>query len=307
MAFDALLLVSFGGPEGPGDVLPFLNKVLAGRPIPPHRLEQVANRYQEFGGVSPINGHNRALRQALEAAYPELPVYWGNRNWHPFLADTVAAMRDDGVRRAAAFVTSAYSSYSSCRHYLEDLAAARDAVGDGAPELVKLRPFYDHPGFITPFAEGIATARAEAGPNAPLLFTAHSIPVAMAEACDYEQQLRHVAAAVADGEWSLVFQSRSGSPDQPWLGPDIGDAIRSLPDGTDAVIVVPIGFVSDHFEVVYDLDRLAAGVAAERGMRFVRVPTPGTHPAFVAMVGDLLADADRLAPCPAGHCPPVAR
>jgi ferrochelatase len=333
MAFEALLLVSFGGPEGPDEVLPFLENVLRGRSVPRDRTEQVAAHYLEFGGVSPINGQNRALLAALQDAMSDrdvpLPVYWGNRNWHPFLADTVRTMATDGVRRAAAFVTSAYSSYSGCRQYLDDLARARSTVGSTAPEIVKLRPYFNHPGFVAPLAAGLRAARAQAGPDAPVLMTAHSIPVAMAATCDYERQLvetaRLVAAAAgeAPGRWTLVFQSRSGPPDQPWLGPDVNDAIAAvatLPSPPGALIVVPIGFVSDHMEVVYDLDRVAAATATEHGMRLVRAATPGTDPAFVAMVVDLLEEADGRRdpswlgemgpapfPCRSDCCPPPAR
>jgi ferrochelatase len=305
--FDALVLVSFGGPDGPDDVMPFLENVLRGRRVAPGRMEAVAARYLELGGVSPINGHNRALLDALRAAQPDLPVYWGNRNWRPFLTDTVARMAADGVQRAAAFVTSAYSSYSSCRQYLDDIEAARAAVGPGAPEIVKLRPFFNHPGFVDPFVEGLRAARQQVGPSAPVLMTAHSIPLSMAEQCDYGAQLRDVAATVSAraGEppdrWQLVFQSRSGPPDQPWLGPDVSNAINDLPAGPAAVIVVPIGFVSDHMEVVWDLDREAAATATGRGIQMVRVSTPGVHPAFVAMVGDLLAEAEATLDAGAGR------
>jgi ferrochelatase len=327
VTFDAVLLVSFGGPEGPDDVLPFLQNVLWGRSVPPDRMQQVAAHYLEFGGVSPLNDQNRklvaALRDALAERHRDVPVYWGNRNWHPLLADTVRAMRTDGVRRAAAFVTSAYSGYSSCRQYLEDLARARAAVGADAPELVKLRPYFNHPGFVAPLADGLRAARAQAGPDAPVLMTAHSIPCAMAATCDYERQLAETARLVATlaGEtpdrWSLVYQSRSGPPQQPWLEPDINDAIAALPRHPATVIVVPIGFVSDHMEVVYDLDRVAAATAAGCGIRLVRSATPGTDPRFVAMIPDLLEEAEgRRAPsflgdtrpatfpCPAGCCPP---
>jgi ferrochelatase len=332
VAFDALLLVSFGGPEGPDDVLPFLENVLRGRPAPPDRIRQVAAHYQEFGGVSPINEQNRqllaAIREALTRRNRDLPVYWGNRNWHPFLTDAVGHMRADGVRHAAAFVTAAYSNYSSCRQYLENLAEAQATVGPGAPEIVKLRPFFDHPGFVEPLGGGLRAARAEAGPDAPVLMTAHSIPSTMAATCDYEEQLRETARLVADvaGEppdrWTLTFQSRSGPPQQPWLGPDINDAITALSDHPAAVIVVPIGFVSDHMEVVYDLDRVAAATAAARGIRMVRSPTPGCDPRFVTMILDLVEEAEgRLAPscqqdlgpeafraalCSADCCPPLA-
>ena len=193
MTFDAILVVSFGGPEGPDDVEPFLGNVLRGWRVPPERVHQVAARYLELGGISPLNGHNRALVEALDdelmARSMDLPVYWGNRNWHPFLEDTVRAMAADGVRSAAAFVTSAYSSYSSCRQYLEDIERARLAVGAGAPAVVKLRPYFNHPGFIEAFASGLISARAEAGPDAPVLMSAHSIPAEMAATCDYERQI----------------------------------------------------------------------------------------------------------------------
>jgi ferrochelatase len=327
VTFDAVLLVSFGGPEGPDDVLPFLENVLRGRLVPPDRMQQVAAHYLEFGGVSPINEQNRrlvaALREALAQRHQDLPVYWGNRNWHPYLADTVRKMQTDGVRRAAAFVTSAYSSYSSCGQYLDDLAWARTIVGADAPELVKLRPYFNHPGLVEPLADGLRIARAQAGPDAPVLMTAHSIPCSMAATCDYEKQLDETARLVGirAGEtadrWRLVFQSRSGPPQQPWLEPDINDAIATLPPHPATAIVVPIGFVSDHMEVVYDLDRVAAATAAGRGIRLVRSPTPGTDPRFVGMVLDLVEEAEgRRAPsflgdmgpatfpCPTGCCPP---
>jgi ferrochelatase len=306
VTFDAVLLVSFGGPEGPDDVLPFLENVLRGRSVPRDRMQQVAAHYLEFGGVSPINGHNRklvaSLRDALAQRHRDLPVYWGNRNWHPFLADTVRQMETDGVRRAAAFVTSAYSSYSSCRQYLEDLAQARTMVGADAPELVKLRPYFNHPGFVEPLANGLRTARAQAGPEAPVLMTAHSIPCTMAATCDYEKQVHETARLVGTlaGETTdqqrIVFQSRSGPPHQPWLEPDINDAIATLPPHPGTAIVVPIGFVSDHMEVVYDLDRVAASTAAGRGIRLVRSPTPGTDPRFVGMILDLVEEAEGQRP-----------
>lgn len=293
----------------------------------PERLQAVAAHYLEFGGVSPINAQNRALRAALEQALrargTPMPVYWGNRHWYPYLSEVVAQMRDDGIETAAAFVTSAYSSYSGCRQYMDDLAAARAHVGPDAPEVVKLRPFFNHPGFVAPLAEGLRRARAVTGPDAPVLMTAHSIPVAMADTCDYERQLRETARLVADaaGEepasWSLVYQSRSGPPAQPWLGPDVSDAIAALPAGTESVIVVPVGSVSDHMEVVYDLDHEAAARARARGVRLVRSATPGIDPAFVEMVCLLVDEArdpalGRLAlggmgpapgPCRPGCCP----
>jgi ferrochelatase len=329
MAFDALVVVSFGGPEGPDEVRPFLDNVLRGRRVPPARVEQVAAQYQELGGVSPLNSHNRALVAALQRAFAEqgraLPVYWGNRNWHPLLADTVRAMRDDGIHRAAAFVTAAYSSYSSCRQYLEDIAAARATVGRDAPEILKLPPYFNHPGFIEPLADGLRAARRSAGPDAPVLMTAHSIPTAMAATSDYEPQLRAAGELVARlagdpaGAWSLVYQSRSGPPDQPWLAPDILDALAGLPPATRDVIVVPLGFVSDHMEVIYDLDRKASAAAEARGLHLIRSPTPASDPRFVAMVVDLLDAAEtgrraaalgcftpRRGPCDGSCCPPPA-
>ena len=291
------------------------------------RVEQVVSQYMQFGGRSPINDQNRNLLEALRTEFSshgrDLPVYWGNRNWSPYLPDTVARMRDDGVTNAAVFVTSAYSSYSSCRQYLEDLDRARDQVGTGAPVLHKLRPYFNHPGFVAPLADGLRAARETAGPDAPVLMSAHSLPEAMAAWCDYQDQLGETAALVAAGagvaptEWQLVFQSRSGTPAQPWLGPDVCDAIEALPEGTPSVIVAPIGFVSDHMEVVYDLDTRAAEVAAARGVRMVRSATPGTDARFVHMVCQLMVEVElpdqvpaalggagpRPLSCPVGCCP----
>ena len=322
--FDAAVVVSFGGPEGPDDVLPFLQNVVRGRNVPPERLEQVAAQYHLFGGVSPINDHNRhlvaSLRDALAVRGRDLPVYWGNRNWHPYLTDTVARMRDDGIRTAAAFVTSAYSSYSGSRQYIEDIESATASVGAGAPQIVKLQPYYDRSGFVDPFVEGLRRARVEAGPDAPVIMTAHSLPVAMAKTCDYEQQLRHVARRVAieagepeDG-WVLAFQSRSGPPSQPWLEPDLCDVITATPEGPGAVIVVPIGFVADHMEVVHDVDLVAGAAGRAKGLRLVRVPTPGRDPRFAAMAADLVLETEQrlrdglpLGPyCGDGCCPAPA-
>ena len=300
---DALIVVSFGGPEGPDDVMPFLERVTAGRDVPRPRLLQVAQQYEQFGGVSPINARTRelvaAVRARLEADGPALPVYWGNRNWHPLLADTVRQMADDGVRHAVAFVTSAYSGYSTCDQYVEDIARARADVGPKAPVIDKLPVFYDRRGFVDPLVEhtrtAIAALPAVLGDTARLVCTAHSVPLAMPGADDYVAQLRSVGAAVAAGvgraDWDLVFQSRSGPPTQPWLEPDIGDHLADLDRrGVKAVVVVPIGFVSDHMEVVYDLDVKAAEQAAGLGLRFTRVATPGTAPEFVAMIRDLLVE-----------------
>lgn len=311
MAFDALIVVSFGGPEAPDDVMPFLQNVVRGRAVPPERLEKVAEQYARFGGVSPINEHNRLLISHLRSTLAErgmdLPVYWGNRNWHPYLDAAVEEMRRDGIRHAAAFVTSAYSSYSSCRQYVEDIEAARARVGPGAPEITKLRPFFDHPGFVEPLADGLREALKE-HPGAAVIMTAHSIPKAMADASDYERQLAEVAAGVARSAgaatWQIAYQSRSGPPSQPWLEPDINDAIDRLPTGTKTAVVVPIGFVSDHMEVVHDLDMVAAGTALNRNIELVRTRTPGHDQRFVDMILDLLAEAEASPfSCRTG-CPP---
>jgi ferrochelatase len=302
-AYDAVLLVSFGGPEGPDDVQPFLANVLRGRAVPPERVAEVARHYEGFGGVSPLNAQNRALLAALEAELsahgPRLPLYWGNRNWHPLLAGTLRRMAEDGVRRALAFVTSAYSSYPGCRQYLEDIARAREGLGGAAPLVEKLRVFFDHPGFIAAQAARVQDAFAALPPDArasaALVFTAHSVPLAMARTSQYEAQLREacrlVAEAVGGARWELAYQSRSGPPSQPWLEPDIGGSLRQLVQtGVRDVVVSPIGFVSDHMEVVYDLDVEAAAQAQELGLRMVRAGTPGTHSAFVAMIRELLLE-----------------
>lgn len=301
--YDALLIVSFGGPEGMDDVIPFLENVLRGRNIPRHRLEQVAEHYYLFGGVSPHNAQNRALIAALEAELeqhgPKLPIYWGNRNWHPLLADTLRQMAADGVQRALAFFTTAYSSYSSCRQYREDIARARAEVGPDAPEVDKLRVFYNHPGFIEPNIEHARTAfdripearRADAA----LLFTAHSLPVDMARKSAYVAQLHDACRLVAAGldreQWELVYQSRSGPPHQPWLEPDVCAQLEALQAaGVSDVVLVPIGFISDHMEVIYDLDTEAAQLASSIGLNLVRAATVGTHPAFIQMIRELVVE-----------------
>jgi ferrochelatase len=301
--YDALLVVSFGGPEAPDEVMPFLENVLAGRNVPRERMLQVAHHYELFGGVSPINGQNRALIAALRKELDEsdlnFPIYWGNRNWHPLLADTLGQMKNDGIRRALAFVTSAYSSYSGCRQYREDIERARVAVGDGAPQVDKLRVFYNHPGFIAPNAENLRLALAripdERRRAAHVAFTAHSIPLSMASNCDYQAQLLETCRLVAEGaghaRWQLVFQSRSGSPAQPWLEPDICEHLRELKraGATDAV-VAPVGFISDHMEVLYDLDTEAQQVAEQIDLNVVRAATVGTHPTFIKMVRELIVE-----------------
>ena len=318
-SYDAILVVSFGGPEGMDDVMPFLRNVLRGRNVPESRMREVAHHYELFGGVSPINEQNRrliaALERELEERGPRLPVYWGNRNWHPFLADALGRMRDDGIKRALAFVTSAYSSYSGCRQYREDIERARAEAGAGAPEVEKLRAFFNHPGFVLPNAERVRAALSEVPEErraaARLAFTAHSIPVAMADGCDYETQLREtcrlVAGEVGQSDWRLVFQSRSGPPTQAWLEPDICDHLRELKrEGARDVVVSPVGFISDHMEVLYDLDTEARKVAGELGLNLVRAATVGAHPAFVSMIRELILERlDDSAPRRAlGSLPP---
>jgi ferrochelatase len=301
--YDAVLFVSFGGPEGACDVLPFLENVLRGRNIPHERMLQVAEQYELFGGISPINAQNRkliaALRAELDAHHITLPIYWGNRNWHPLLADAVRDMRSDGIKRALAFVTSAYSSYSGCRQYREEIERARAAVGEDAPQVEKLRAFYNHPGFVEPNAENLKSALAqipsERREAARVAFTAHSIPASMAAGCEYEAQLRETCRLVAERadvpSWQLVFQSRSGSPAQAWLEPDIRDHLRALRrEGATDVVVLPVGFISDHMEVVFDLDTQARAVAEETGLNMIRASTVGTHPAFVSMIRELILE-----------------
>ena len=344
--YDALLLVSFGGPEGADDVIPFLERVLKGRRVPRERMTDVAEHYHHFGGVSPINGQNRALISALEEALEtrglSLPVYWGNRNWHPLLPDTVGRMAADGIQRALAFVTSPYSSWSNCRQYLENIEDARRDAGAGAPVIEKIRPFFNHPGFIETMAARVRCALdrlpEDRRPRAHLVYTAHSIPLAMAGGCAYEAQLREASRLISEragaSSWALTFQSRSGPPAQPWLEPDVCDYIRSFHEARAAraaaaradaadqadrdIVVVPVGFISDHMEVAYDLDVEARACCDELGVRMVRAETAGTHPRFVDMIVELVEE--RLSPeaarpavgvldpwpdrCPADCCPP---
>jgi protoporphyrin/coproporphyrin ferrochelatase len=302
--YDALLIVSFGGPNGPDDVLPFLENVLRGRNVPRERVLEVAEHYYHSGGRSPINDQNRALIAALKkelaANGPHLPIYWGNRNWHPLLADTIRQMAADGVGCALAFVTSAYSSYSSCRQYRENIAAAQAEVGVTAPKIDKLRVFFNHAGFIEPMIENVRAALdqipADRRNRAGLIFTAHSIPLAMAENCRYEEQLREASRLVAEGlgrnNWNLVYQSRSGPPQQAWLAPDIRDFIEARHKESpirDAVIV-PIGFISDHMEVIFDLDTEVWQLCEQLGINMVRAATVGTHPRFVRMIRELIEE-----------------
>jgi len=320
VAYHAVLLLGFGGPEGQDDVIPFLRNVTAGRGIPDERLEEVAHHYRHFGGVSPINGHNRELKAALDAELSarglSLPVYWGNRNWMPYISDALTQAHADGHRRLLAIATSAYSSYSSCRQYREDLADALEATGrTGEVEIDKVRQFFDHPGFVAPFVDGLRTAIAELAArgitdlarDVEVLFSTHSIPDADAERSGppertfgpggaYVAQHTAVAAAIMaelgiGSDWRLVYQSRSGPPSVPWLEPDINDALQELPArGRKAVLIVPLGFVSDHMEVLWDLDTEALETADGLGLVALRTATPGTHPAYVAGLVDLIEE-----------------
>ena len=326
--YDAVLLVSFGGPEGPDDVMPFLRNVTAGRGVPDERLEEVAQHYALFDGVSPINAQNRELLAALREVLAPRAVYWGNRNWAPYLPEALAEMRADGVRRAAVFVTAAYASYSSCRQYREDLAAA----GPGELQLDKLRHYYNHPGFITAQADAVVALGSTLAPAARMVFTAHSIPEASARTSGptggaYPHQLKQAADLVAGlvrertdwvGAHEVAWQSRSGPPTVPWLEPDINDRLEQLAaEGVRDVVVVPVGFVSDHVEVRYDLDIEAAATAERLGITLARAATVGTGPLFVQMVADLVVERENLGNlkpalgpdgpshdvCPLGCCP----
>ncbi|SEB50133.1 ferrochelatase [Paramicrobacterium humi] len=309
MSYDAILLASFGGPEGQDDVIPFLKNVTRGKGIPEERLEEVAVHYRHHGGVSPINEQNRDLKAALEAELArrgiDIPVYWGNRNWDPYFTDALRELHADGKRDVLAIVTSAYTSYSGVKQYHEDFDRALDETGlRDSVRITRIREFFDHPGFVSPFVEGVREAldSLSDAANTHVMFVTHSIPTAAAtesgpeygEGGAYEAQHRAVAEAImrragSDAPHSLVYQSRSGNPATPWLEPDINDAIAEL-DGVDALVIVPIGFVSDHMEVLWDLDNEALETARENGIRAVRVPTPGVHPAFVAGLVDLLGE-----------------
>ncbi len=301
--YDALLFLSFGGPEGMDDVIPFLENVSRGRHIPRERLLEVAEHYYHYGGVSPINAQNRALIAALEAEFDAhgltLPIYFGNRNWHPMLADTLRRMQDDGVKRALVFATSAFSSYSGCRQYRENVVNALLELGEHEIAFDKIRVFYNHPGYVRPMAETIRAALAsfpdERRAGVEVVFTAHSIPDSMACNCDYEVQLQDACRLVAEeagvANWRLCYQSRSGAPHIPWLEPDIIDQLDMLHEaGSNDVIVSPIGFISDHLEVLYDLDDEAKHHADELGMTMVRGATVGTDPEFVSMIRELIVE-----------------
>ncbi len=282
--------------------MPFLENVLRGKNVPHERRLEVAQHYSRFGGKSPINHQNRLLIAALEAELiqygPNLPIYWGNRNWHPMLDDTLTKMKSDGVRRALAFVTSAYSSYSSCRQYRENIAAAQQLVGDGAPVVDKIRVFHNHPGFIEALVDRVQSALeqlpASQRDQAQLVYTAHSIPLSMAESSSYEAQLNETGRLVAERlghrNWRLVFQSRSGPPSQAWLEPDILDYLREQKQqgNNSPVVIAPIGFVSDHMEILFDLDTQARDLCSELGLQMVRAETVGTHPRFIRMIRELI-------------------
>jgi ferrochelatase len=304
MNYDAILVVSFGGPESKDEVIPFLENVLRGRNVPRERMLAVAEHYYHFEGRSPINQQTRdliaALGAELERNGPRLPIYWGNRNWHPLLPETLRQMKQDGVRRALAFVTSAYSSYSGCRQYLEDIARAQSEVGVGAPEVDKLRAFFNHPLYVEVTIERVRDALqavpVEARQNVQIVYTAHSIPVSMAETSDYVRQLEEVRRLVSESVGQknevLVYQSRSGSPGQPWLGPDVLEYLREVKakNLASAVVLAPIGFVSDHMEVLYDLDVEAAQLCDSLSLPKVRAKTVEGHPKFVGMIRELILE-----------------
>lgn len=328
MDIEAVLLLSFGGPEGPEQVRPFLENVTRGRGVPPARLDAVAQHYQHFGGVSPINGINRALADALRAELPSLAVYFGNRNWEPYVEDVVAAMAADGVRRAVVFPTSAWGGYSGCDQYSQDIARALRATGDRAPELVKLRQYFDHPLFVVMFADAIAEA-AESLPaglreTARLVFTAHSIPVSADERYGprlYSRQVAYatglVAAAAGYTDYDQVWQSRSGPPQVPWLEPDVEAHLTALADaGVRAVIVCPIGFLSDNIEVVWDLDNEVRAQAQAAGIAYARAATPNADRRLARLARSLVEELRdgavpaglgcgfgvNGAPCGSSHC-----
>ncbi len=299
--YEAILMMSFGGPEGMEDVMPFLDNVLRGRNVPEERKKEVAHHYEQFGGVSPINRQNEALRDALIPALRargiDLPVYLGNRNWKPFVGDVVRTMQENGVKKFLAFVTSGFSCYSGCRQYREDMMRACAELGDKAPAFDKIRVYYNHPDFIavtaTEWRKALKHFPPERQDKVFTAFTAHSIPQAMADRCAYEAQLLNAATLTAEAagisDWKLVFQSRSGPPSQPWLGPDICDFIRERhAEGLRELIIHPIGFISDHMEVLYDLDHEAQELCEELGIQMARAATPGIHPQFVAMIAELI-------------------
>ncbi len=303
--YDAILFVSFGGPEKKEDVIPFLENVLRGKPVPRERMLEVAEHYYHFDGVSPINAQNRDLIDAvtneLRSEGIEIPIYWGNRNWHPMLNDTLAQMKADGIKKAVAFFTSAYSSYSGCRQYRENVMDCQSQIGEGAPQVEKVRTFFNHPDFIAANADRVKEAlhslSKENQADCRIAFTAHSIPTSMSEGCDYVKQLTEACRLVAETlgisnhRWSLVYQSRSGRPEDPWLEPDILDHLKEVHDSkTQAVVISPIGFLCDHMEIMFDLDEEAADLCKELGMEMARAGSVGIHPRFVSMVCKLIKE-----------------
>jgi len=310
MNYDAILVVSFGGPESKEDVIPFLENVLRGRNVPRERMLAVAEHYYHFDGRSPINQQTRelisALKDELAQHGPKLPVYWGNRNWHPMLADTLRQMKNDGIKRALAFVTSAYSSYSGCRQYREDIALAQAEVGEGVPQVDKLRVFFNHPGFLGAtedrLKEALAQLPAKARENVQIVYVAHSIPISMANTSDYGKQLEEVRRLASETigikNDALVYQSRSVAPGQPWLEPDILDYLREVKEKNlaSAVVVAPISFISDHMEVLYDLDIEAQQLCASLELPMARAKTVGVHPKFIAMIRELILERTEGSP-----------
>ena len=304
LPFDALLVVSFGGPNGPDDVMPFLENVLRGKNVPRERMLEVSEHYQHFGGKSPINDQNLALIEAIKADLAangiDLPVYWGNRNWHPLFADTLEQMKKDGIKKSLAFFTSIFSCYSGCRQYRENIIEAQEQVGPDAPEVHKLRMAFNHPLYIGASADRVQKALDQIPESrrsaARVVFTAHSIPLSMAENCKYETQLKEasrlIMETIGENPWDLVYQSRSGPPQQPWLDPDICDHIQTLNDagGIEDMVIMPVGFVSDHMEVMFDLDTEAMDLCKELSINMVRAGSVGVHPQFVSMVSQLILE-----------------
>ena len=304
LPFDALLVVSFGGPNGPDDVMPFLENVLRGKNVPRERMLEVSEHYQHFGGKSPINEQNLALIEAIKADLAangiDLPVYWGNRNWHPLFADTLEQMKKDGIKKSLAFFTSIFSCYSGCRQYRENIIEAQEQVGPDAPEVHKLRMAFNHPLYIGASADRVQKALDQIPESrrsaARVVFTAHSIPLSMAENCKYETQLKEasrlIMETIGENPWDLVYQSRSGPPQQPWLDPDICDHIQTLNDagGIEDMVIMPVGFVSDHMEVMFDLDTVAMDLCKELSINMVRAGSVGVHPQFVSMVSQLILE-----------------
>ena len=306
--YDALLIISFGGPEKHEDVIPFLENVLRGRNVPRERMLSVAEHYYHFDGKSPINDQNRALIDALRPLV-KIPIYWGNRNWHPMLTDTIRQMKADRIGHAVAFATSAFGSYSGCRQYQDDIARALAEVGEGAPQITKIRPFSTNPKFLAAVTARVRAAAAEL-PDARLVFTAHSVPTSMAQTSPYVQELEQACTRVAEAaglaRWNLVYQSRSGAPGQAWLEPDICDFLREF---RSDVVIAPIGFLSDHMEVLYDLDTEARSLCKELGIRMARAGTVGTHPEMITMIAEMVEEEHAACPsscCPAPRRPPSA-